>query len=141
MKADQIMRNELMGLLQGANAHMSCDDAVAEFPIDFLNRRPPNTPYSFWHFVEHLRIAQWDILEFIRNPDHISPDYPQGYRPGAEQKTDEAGWYKSCDCFRRDLASLMEMVRNQSLDLLAPIPHARNYTIYREILTVADHNA
>jgi hypothetical protein len=141
MKGDKLMRDELLALLKGQNAHMSFDEALADFPLDFINRRPPNTPYTFWHFVEHLRIAQWDILEFVRDPGHVSPEYPQGYRPHPEQKTDEEGWYRSCQDFRNDLKALEEMVTDETLDLLAPIPHAKNYTIFREILTAADHNA
>lgn len=141
MKADELMRRELLALLEGENAHMSFDDVVAEFPLEYINRRAPNTPYTFWHFIEHLRIAQWDILEFIRNPSHVSPEYPEGYRPDPELKTDEAGWRKSCDSFRMDLEALEEMVRDVTVELMAPLPHARNYTLFREILTAADHNS
>jgi hypothetical protein len=141
MSADKIIRKELLALLEEGNAHMSFDEALADFPIDYINRRAPNTPYTFWHFVEHLRIAQWDILEFIRNPGHVSPEYPQGYRPHPEEKTDEAGWHRSCVDFRSDLKALQQMVRDEKVDLVAPIPHARSYNILRELLTVADHNA
>lgn len=141
MKSEKVMRTELLALLKGQNAHMSFDEVLADFPVEYINRRPPNTPYTFWHFVEHLRIAQWDILEFVRDPRHVSPDYPQGYRPNPEQTTDEEGWHRSCQCFRADLQALEDMVRDERLDLLAPIPHAKNYTIFREILTAADHNA
>ena len=141
MKNDQVMRSELLALLQGGNAHMDFEEAVAGFPLEFINKKPPNTPYSFWHFLEHLRIAQWDILEFIRNPRHVSPEYPAGYRPGPEEKTDEAGWQKSCDGFRSDLEALQEMVRDETVDLLAPIPHAPSYNVFREVLLAADHNA
>ncbi|HBG07069.1 MAG: ABC transporter [Geobacteraceae bacterium GWC2_58_44] len=141
MKADKVMRSELLALLQGGNAHMSFDEVLADFPQQFINDRPPNTPYSFWHFVEHLRITQWDILGFIRNPGHVSPDYPAGYRPAPAQRTDQAGWQKSCDGFRADLEALQDMVRDETLDLLVPIPHARHFNIFREILLAADHNA
>lgn len=141
MKANEVVRRELLALLDGGNAHMSFDEAVADFPPDFINKKPPNTPYSFWHFVEHLRITQWDILEFVRNPRHVSPDYPAGYRPAPESKTDAAGWRKSCDGFRVDIEALREMVRDETLDLLVPIPHAPGYNIFREILLAVDHNA
>jgi hypothetical protein len=141
MKTDKMVRKELLALLEGGNAHMSFDEVVADFPREFINKKPPNTPYSFWHFVEHLRIAQWDILEFIRNPRHVCPEYPTGYRPAPEQTTDEAGWLKSCDGFRKDLQALERMVRDESTELLAPIPHAKGYNILREIALAADHNA
>jgi hypothetical protein len=141
MKTEEVLREELLALLEGGNAHMSFDEVLADFPLEFINRRPPNTPYAFWHFVEHLRIAQWDILEFIRDPAHVSPEYPAGYRPSAEAKTDEKGWEKSCRGFRADLKALQEMVRDGNVDLLAPLPHARSYNICREIILAADHNA
>lgn len=139
MSDEKTVREELLALLQGGNAHMSFEEAVAEFPPDFINAKPPQTPYSFWHFVEHLRIAQWDILEFIRNPKHVSPRYPEGYRPTPDQTTDESGWRTSCQSFMADLEALQEIVRTG--DLLSPLPHASAYTICREILLAADHNA
>ena len=141
MKADEVLRKELLALLDGRNAHMSFDDAIADFPLEHINSKAPLTPYSFWHFVEHIRIAQWDILEFIRNPNHISPPYPEGYRPQPEQRTDEIGWQKSIEEMRADLEALREIVRDDKIDLFAPIPHARSYNIFREIVLAADHNA
>jgi hypothetical protein len=141
MIADKVMREELLALLQGGNAHMGFAEALADFPPEHINSKPPNTPYSFWHFVEHLRIAQWDILEFIRNPRHVSPEYPQGYRPRPEQETDLAGWRASCDGFIKDWQDLQQMILDEKVDLLAPIPHAHEYNIFREIVLAADHNA
>jgi len=141
MKSDQVMRGELLALLEGGNAHMSFEEALADFPPEFINEKPPATPYSFWHFVEHLRIAQWDIVQFIRDPGHVSPPYPQGYRPAPGRRTDLAGWRRSCQGFSRDLEALVELVRDQRVDLLAPLPHAPHYTIFREALLAADHNA
>ncbi|UFS69783.1 DinB family protein [Geomonas sp. RF6] len=139
MKVDTALRQELLALLEGGNAHMSFDEVLADFPLEFINAKPPNTPYSFWHFIEHIRIAQWDIVEFIRNPKHVSPRYPEGYRPHPDEITDEEGWQESCRRFHSDLDALREMARRS--DLLAPIPHAPEYTILREILVAADHNA
>lgn len=141
MNADEVVRKNLIELLDGQNAHMSFDEVVADFPLEHINSKVPNTPYSFWHFVEHLRIAQWDILEFIRNPDHVSPDYPEGYHRRPEEETDAEGWRTSIEGVRVDLAALKDIVRDKKLDLYAPIPHAPGYTIFREILVVADHNA
>jgi hypothetical protein len=141
VSADEVLRKELVALLEGKNAHMSFDDVIADFPMEHINSKTPNTPYSFWHFVEHIRIAQWDILEFIRDPDHISPPYPEGYRPRPDEKTDKEGWQKSIDGLRADLQALKDMVRDRNTDLFAPIPHAQGYTIFREIVLAADHNA
>ena len=141
MKSNEAVRKELLALLEGGNAHMSFNEVLADFPMEFINSKPPNTPYSFWHFLEHLRIAQWDILEFVRDPSHVSPDYPAGYRPAPDEKTDQAGWRETCKLFNADLDALQDLVRDQSVDLLAPLPHARSYNIFREIVLAADHNA
>ncbi len=141
MKANDPLRRELLALLEGGNAHMGFAEVVADFPPEHINSKPPHTPYSFWHFVEHIRIAQWDILEFIRNPRHVSPDYPEGYRPRPTEKTDERGWQNSVNGVLADLESLQEIVRDPKTDFFAPIPHARSYTIFREIVLAADHNA
>lgn len=141
MGTDEVVRRELLALLEGGNAHMSFEDAIADFPLKHINTKAPNTPYSFWHFVEHIRIAQWDILEFIRNPRHVSPKYPEGYRPGPEEETDQKGWQKSIEGVLADLEALKEMVQDPSIDLFAPISHAPGYTIFREIVLAADHNA
>jgi len=141
MKANEAMRQELVALLEGGNAHMSFDDVIGDFPLEQINSKVPNSPYSFWHLVEHIRIAQWDILEFIRNPDHVSPKYPEGYRPRPEEKTDERGWLKSIDGVLADLEALKRLVRDERTDLFAPLPNAPGYTIFREIVLAADHNA
>ncbi len=120
---------------------MSFEEVVADFPMGHINSKPPNTPYSFWHFVEHIRITQWDILEFITNPGHISPKYPEGYRPRPDQTTDAEGWRQSVDGVLGDLKALKEIVLDTSTDFFAPIPHARDYSIFREIVLAADHNA
>jgi hypothetical protein len=141
MKREDTMRKELLALLDGGNAHFTFEEVLADLPLDYINAKPPDTPYSLWHFVEHLRIAQWDILEFIRNPAHRSPEYPAGYRPRPEEVPDVAGWKDSCDRFLADLEALKDLVRDEGVDLLAPLPHAAGYNIFREILLAADHNA
>jgi len=139
MKNDSLLREEVLALLEGGNAHFTFDEVLADFPAESINAKPPNTPYSFWHFVEHIRIAQWDIVEFVRNPRHVSPRYPEGYRPRPDQTTDWNGWQESCRRFNDDLEALKELVRRG--DLLAPLPHAPGYTLLREALLAADHNA
>jgi hypothetical protein len=141
MKAHAIIRKELLALLSGGNAHMEFNEAVDRFPMAQINRKAPNVPYSPWHLLEHMRIAQWDILEFIRNPEHESPAYPQGYRPHPDRHADAAQWRKTVNNFRKDLKALENLVKNTKADLFGPIPHAKGYTLFREILVVADHNA
>jgi hypothetical protein len=141
MRADEVVRKELSALLEGGNAHMSFEDVTADFPLEHINSKAPHTPYSFWHFVEHIRIAQWDILEFVRDQNHVSPKYPEGYRPNPDQKADQNQWQKSIDGVAADLEALKEMVRDPKTDLFAPISHAPGYTIFREIVLVADHTS
>jgi len=135
------VRLELLALLEGGNAHMTFAEVTAAFPPDQATLCPPNTPYSFWHFAEHIRIAQWDILEFIRNPHHISPDYPMGYRPPVEEKATPEKWNKSVADTLADLEELKRIVKDSGSDLFASLAHAPDYTIFREILTVAAHNS
>lgn len=135
------VREQLLQLLSGGNAHMSFDKAVKDFPLQAMNAKPTNVPYTPWHLLEHIRIAQWDILEFIRNPHHVSPDWPSGYWPAEDEEADEEIWQQTVGHFRSDLDSLREIVRDPDTDLTAPLPHAPDYTILREILVVSDHNA
>ena len=120
---------------------MGFDNAVKEFPMEHINTRPPNVPYTPWHLLEHIRLAQWDILEFTRDPDHVSPPWPEGYWPSPDEEADAAMWQKTLQDFRADLASLQEMVEDPNTDLESDLPHAPGYTVLREILLVADHNA
>ncbi|UCF28791.1 MAG: DinB family protein [Chloroflexota bacterium] len=141
MPSDQVVREQLLALLIGGNAHMTFEQAVANFPAEHYNTNPPNITYTPWHILEHLRIAQWDILEFIRNPAHVSPEWPKGYWPDPNERTDQEGWGNTINAFLADLGSLRDIVKDPDTDLYAPIPHARDYTIFREILVVSDHNA
>jgi hypothetical protein len=141
MEADTILREQIRKLLQGGNAHMTFDDAVAHFPREHMNTKPPNIPYTPWHLLEHLRITQWDILEFIRNPRHISPTWPEGYWPAQDAQADDAAWKRTIASFRADLSALQQMTTDPTVDLYAPIPHGSGQTILRELLLAADHNA
>jgi hypothetical protein len=142
MDQDQVVRDHLLSLLRGRNAHMNFDDAVADFPLEHINVKPPNVPYTPWHLVEHLRITQWDILEYVRNPQYVSPEWPVGYWPAPDAAADEDAWSRTIALFRRDYQDIEALVRNPDTDLYAPIPHGYGgHTILREVLLVADHNA
>ena len=141
MESDKVVREQLLSLLRGGNAHMNFDQAVADFPIQNINTKPPNVSYTPWYLLVHLRIAQWDILEFIRDPKHVSPTWPEGYWPPENEEADQAKWEKTISDFQADMETLQDMVVDQQVDLYAPILHAPDYTILREILLVADHNA
>ena len=141
MDKDDVVRKQLLALLGGGNAHIGFDRVVTEFPLERINSRLPNIPYSAWELLEHLRIAQWDILEFIRNPDHVSPKWPEGYWPENEGPSDDSTWTKSVEQFQEDLLEMQSLVANPDTDLFEKIPHGKGQNILREALLLADHNA
>jgi hypothetical protein len=141
MSSDQVVREQLLALMSGGNAHMSFEQAVANFPAEHFNTKPTSVSYTPWHILEHLHIAQWDILEFIRNPDHVSPQWPIGYWPSPAEAADQDQWDQTIDSFLSDAQELRDIVTDPNTDLYASIPHAPDYTIFREILVVSDHNA
>ena len=141
MESESELRNQLLALLRGGNAHMGFDDAVANFPIEAINTNPPNVPYTPWHLLEHLRITQWDILEFIRNPSHVSPKWPEGYWPSKQKQADQTEWVETIRKFKADLTDLEEIVRDPATNFTADLPHAAGYNVLREIQLVCDHNA
>jgi hypothetical protein len=140
-RPDKVLREQLLTLLQGGQAHMGFDDAVAGFPTKEINRRVPNGSYTIWHLLEHMRITQWDILRFVVDPNHVSPDFPSGYWPQMEDKATLSQWRKTVQGIRDDLDAVQELVRDPKTDFFSPLPHARDYTVLREVLLVADHNA
>ena len=138
--SDSDLRRQIIELLKGGNAHVNFDAAVKDLPPELRGKRPKGAEHSPWQLLEHLRIAQWDILEFSRNPGHQSPGWPSGYWPAKPSPDDDKAWDKSVRAFRRDLKALCEMV-DGSTDLFARIPHGDGQTILREALLAADHNA
>jgi DinB superfamily len=138
---DQTLREHLLYLLRGGGAHIDFDKLIADFPVAAINRKVAHVPYTPWHVLEHMRIAQWDILEFSRNAAHVSPPWPEGYWPAPDAEADEAAWHDSIAAFRADLAALTQLVADPATDLFARIPHGTDQTILREALLVADHNA
>jgi hypothetical protein len=141
MHSDQTLRAELDRLLSGHGAHAGFDAAVADLPAKLRGTKPERAEHSPWQVIEHLRIAQWDMLEFSRDPKHVSPEWPVGYWPThAEPKTD-AAWGNSLNAFRRDLKAMRELVADPKSDLYTPFPHGKGQTLLRESLQLADHNA
>jgi len=138
---DPDLRQHVVNLLSGGNAHATFDDAVKNLPPELRGKKPKGAEYSAWQLLEHLRIAQWDILEFSRDPKHQSPEWPSGYWPAQPAPPDEKAWDKSVRAFRRDLKELCDMVADEAVDLFARIPHGDGQTVLREALLAADHNA
>lgn len=139
---DKAVRQQLVNLLLEQQAHMGFEGAVANFPQAHINTKPPAVPYTFWHLIEHIRFCQWDILDYIRNPDYVAPEFPKGVWPEPDSTTDIAGWNQTIAQFQTDRDALVAIVQNPDTDLYAQIPHGYpGHNILREILVVADHNA
>jgi hypothetical protein len=141
MDKDAVLRAQLIELLKGKNAHIDFDSAVGDFPVKLVNQRVNQLPYSAWQVLEHMRIAQWDILEFSRNGDHVSPPWPSGYWPAGDEAADSVKWQESVEAFRSDRKQMEDLLANPSTDLFAPLPHGDGQTTLREALLLADHNA
>jgi hypothetical protein len=141
MATQQELRSHVLYLLRGGGAHIDFEAAVADLPARLRGANPVGVPHSPWRLIEHMRIAQWDILEFCRNPGHVSPDFPDGYWPSGDAPPSPSAWDNSLAAFRADAKAIQAMVADDSTDLLAPIPHGDGQTVLREALLVADHNA
>lgn len=141
MNENQALREHLLDLLDGRQAHVSWEDALRDFPAALQGTKPAGASHTPWQLLEHLRIAQWDILEFSRDPKHVSPEFPEGYWPGSEAPPDAAAWGKSLDGFASDLEAMKALVSDPAVDLFAPISGGTGPTVLREALLVADHNA
>jgi hypothetical protein len=138
---DAALRQHLLELINGGHAHADFDTAVRGLLPTLRGKRPRGAEHSPWELLEHLRIAQSDILEFSRDAGHQSPDWPSGYWPAEAVPPDAKAWDKSARAFRRDLKAMCDLVSNPATDLYARIPHGSGQTILREALLVADHNA
>jgi len=141
MSHDCALRDHLLYLLRGGGAHLDFDTAIADLPANLRGGKPSGLPHTPWRLLEHLRICQWDILEFSRNPKHVSPSFPSGYWPAGDAPPDDAAWDLSAAAFRADLIAMQDLVADPATDLFAPIPHGDGQTILREALLVADHNS
>lgn len=138
---DQLLRKHLLYLLRGGGAHAHFDDAMHDWPVQLAGAKVANFPHTAWMLLEHMRIAQWDILEFSRNPKHESPKWPEGYWPAREAPPSEAAWQASLAAFRKDLRAMEKLVASRKSDLYRKLPWGDGQTLLREALLVADHNA
>lgn len=141
MPSNQPLREELVFLLDHGNAHMSFEEAVADYPMEQINAPFPNGTYSPWHLLEHLRLTQWDILDFIRNPHYQEHAWPQEYWPPQDQQASPDDWRRTIRDFLADRQALRAITLDLHNDLWTPIPQGAGQTIAREIMVVADHNA
>ena len=139
--SDQALREHLLNLLKGGGAHATFDDAIGDWPAQLAGAKVANYPHSAWALLEHLRLGQWDILEFSRKSKHVSPKWPEGYWPGSDAPASEKEWKESVAAFKKDLRDMEKLVADKKVDLYAKIPWGDGQTILREALLVADHNA
>jgi hypothetical protein len=140
-QSDHALRQHLIYLLTDGGAHAKFEDVIAAIPAKLRGQTPAAMPHSPWMLLEHMRIAQWDILEFSRNPKYKSPEWPESYWPPTEAPPNAAAWNESVKTFRKDLKSLENLIADTHTDLFAKIPWGDGQTILREALLVADHSA
>jgi hypothetical protein len=138
---DKSLRDHLIELLNGGHAHATFDAIIANIPANLRGKRPANYPHSLWMLLEHLRLAQSDILEFSRNPKYRAPKWPDDYWPKTAAPPTPAAWNASIKKFRADLKAMQALVKNPKTDLFAKIPWGDGHTILREVLLLADHNS
>lgn len=138
---DKSLREHLLTLLNGGNAHIIFNDFVTDFPADKCGERLEGLPYTAWQVLEHMRIAQWDILEFTRDANHVSPKWPEGYWPTPGEIGNADAWRATIAEFSRDLKEIEDIVADPATEFFAKIPHGSGQTVLREILLVADHNS
>jgi hypothetical protein len=138
---DQSLRKHLLELLEGGIAHAKFDNVIKGLPPKLRGKKPAKFPHSPWMLLEHMRLAQWDILEFSRNAKHVSAPWPGGYWPKTEAPPNAAAWNKSIQQFHRDLKAMQKLVANKKTDLFTRIPWGDGQTILREALLLADHNS
>jgi hypothetical protein len=138
---DKTLRDQLAALLRGGEAHAPLEDAIRGFPPSLAHSRVGSIPRTPWRLLEHIRIAQWDILEFCQNPDHVSPKFPDGYWPSGDSPPTANSWDESVSAFCSDLVSMQRLVADPQSDLFVPIPHGDGQNLLREAMLVADHNS
>lgn len=143
MSSNHALRQQLVNLLTVRQAHMDFEDAVANFPAAHINTRPPQCDYSFWHLLEHMRLCQKDILDYIEAEDYHWPSFPDDFWPDKATTTDMAGWQDTIARFYTDRQRLVAIIQDPQVDLLAPLPNSgeHQHTILREINIIAAHNA
>lgn len=141
METADLLRTHLVVLLRMQGAHLTLDEAVAGFPVALRGRKPAGATHTPWQLLEHLRIAQWDILDFCRNPKYQEMQWPDDYWPPTEAPPDGGAWERSVEQFRSDAQELEALISDESLDLFGRVPHGSGQTLLREALLAADHNA
>jgi len=141
MSTDKALRAQLAAFLDWQSAHVGFDAAAKGMPPKLRGVVPKGLPHSAWQLIEHMRLAQSDILDFCRNPHYEEKKWPEDYWPKTPRPASAAAWARSLTAFRRDRQALQRLARNARIDLFATIPHGTGQTYLRELLLVADHTA
>lgn len=141
MDSEKALRAQLVKMLNEAQAHAAFKQVFDGVPPALRGEVPKGVPHSLWQLLEHLRLAQWDILDFSRNPKYKELKFPDDYWPKSPQPPSEAAWDKSIKEFEKDLGEMSKLIEDSKTDLFAKIPHGEGQTILREALVLADHNA
>ena len=136
-----VAREQLLALLDGRGAHMPFEAAVADFPPEAMNREPPNVPYTPWHLVEHLRLTQRDMIEYVTDAHYAGRNWPADFWPAREAQADEACWEASVQAFLADRARLRGLVEDLARSLDEPIPWTPGHSLFRCVRIIGDHNA
>jgi hypothetical protein len=139
--SEEILRRQLVAQLDGGQAYTAIERAIRGVPPEMAGRKPEGILHTPWEILEHMRIAQWDILRFTVDPDHVTPPWPDEHWPKADAPADPAEWHRSVETFLRELREVKRLAQNPETDLFQRIPHGTGQTVLREILLVADHNA
>jgi hypothetical protein len=135
------LRKHLAQLLNMKGAHVNLVAAVADFPVAMRGAKPQGAPHTAWQLLEHIRLAQEDILDFSRNPQYREKKFPDDYWPATEAPPGEDSWDQSVQQFQKDLKEMQDLLADTKHDLLAKIPHGSGQTLLREALVAADHNS
>ncbi len=133
------LREHVIELLDGKSAHIDIESALKDFPVERINDNVSGSPHTAWQLLEHIRIAQWDILDFSRNPDYKEMKWPDDYWPRDEGTPEK--WRKSLKEVLSDLEEMRDLVAAEETDLFAKLPWGDGQTMLREALLIADHNA
>ena len=137
----EVIRKQLISTLEGKGSHVPFSRAIEKFPFDLAGKKVRNLDHTAWSLVFHIWIAQRDILEFSRNPDHESPAYPKGYWPASLKSSSPQEWKETIEGITKDLGEMVALIRDSKNDLFAPFPWGSGQTLFREAIILAGHNS
>ena len=139
MNNTEQLRKELLGYLEKPHTHGPLSHIVKDFPERLINEKPAGLPYSFWQMLEHIRISQFDMVDFIRNPNYKEMEWPKDYWPADSEKATMKMWNESVKKYNEDVDALRKIIEDPKTDFFAPIPHGSGQTIFREVIQIVDH--